>query len=92
MAPQMSDPNIQILLFFDFTFMMDRVLDLFVGYYKPSGQEEHRLAHVMYANLSSKFFLEIIVIFVPIILYNVDNDSLTYLLIKMPRYTRLFEI
>ena len=72
--------------------MIDRIMDLFVGYYKPNGEEEHRLSHVIYANLSSKFFLEIFVIVAPIILYNINDNSLIYLLIKMPRYIRLFEI
>lgn len=88
----MSQTNLKILLFFDLTFMVDRILDLFVGYYKPNGEEEHRLEHVIYANMSSKFLIEILVIIIPIILFNIDNNSLIYLLIKMPRYTRLFEM
>ena len=77
---------------FDVTFMIDRIMDLLVGYYRPNGAEEHRLSHVIYSNLSSKFFIEIIVIVCPIIMYKYNSNSLLYLMFKAPRYIRLFEI
>ena len=46
--PRLKTAYLKILVSFDVTFMMDRVLDLFVGYYKADGTEEHRLSHVIW--------------------------------------------
>ena len=87
------DPmHLQILIIFDVAFMLDRVLDLFVGYYNPNGLQEHRLSHVIYQNLSAKFFVEILIIACPIILNYFNENSLYYLGFKILRYSRLFEI
>ena len=67
--PIMTKDNLTLLLIFDITFMADRILDLFVGYYTPNGLMEHRLTHVLYQNLTTKFFLEIIMIAGPLIIY-----------------------
>jgi len=72
--------------------MVDRFADLFVGYYNPNGLQEHRLSHVIYQNISIKFFLEILMIVCPLILYEFNDNSLYYLLFKLPRYSRIFEI
>jgi hypothetical protein len=69
MSSKLSKTHITLLTCFDFTFMIDRILDLLVGFYKPNGDEEHRLAYVILNNISSKFFIEIFVIAVPIIVY-----------------------
>ena len=83
----------QVLLVFDFIFMIDRVIDLFVGYYTPNGFLEHRIGATILQNLSTKFFLEIIMSFGPLFIFDLDNmNSLYYALFKIPRYSRLFEI
>ena len=88
----LSKSDMKFMLVFDMTFMVDRVMDLFVGYYKPDGTEEGRLAHVMWANFTSKFFLELFIITFPFILHEYfTQNSLIYLLFKIPRYSRLFE-
>ena len=79
-------------MIFDTIFMLDRVFDLFVGYYNPNGFLEHRLSHVLYQNISSKFFLEIIISTVPLIVYAFDQNSLYYAFFKILRYARLFEM
>jgi hypothetical protein len=46
--------------------MLDRFLDLFVGYYNPNGKLEHKLYAVVMTNMSFKFWLEIFIGFGPI--------------------------
>ena len=80
------------LLVFDICFMFDRFLDLFVGYYNPNGFLEHRLSHVLYQNISSKFFLEIFMSFAPLLVYKYYRHSVIYVCFKVLRYGRLFEM
>ena len=82
---EIDKTRVQILLIFDSAFMVDRILDLFVGYYNPNGLYEHRLQHVIYQNLSSKFYMEILIIVCPVLLYQSEQNSLYYLLFKLPR-------
>ena len=72
--------------------MFDRLLDLFVGYYNPNGFLEHRLSHVLYQNISPKFFLEIFMSLAPLFVYDVDPGAVVYVCCKLPRYSRLFEM
>jgi len=53
---------------FDLMFVIDRFLDLFVGYYQPNGLLEHRLYAVILANISVKLFIELFITFAPIAL------------------------
>ena len=92
MSSELSEDKLTLLTCFDFTFMIDRILDLLVGFYKPNGEEEYRLAYVILNNISSKFFIEIFVIAVPIIIYQSNKNSLLYMLFKISRYSRLFEL
>ena len=62
------DSHYMILLSFDAIFMTDRLADLFVGFYLPSGLQEHRLVHVMFENISTKLFIELFIIGTPLIL------------------------
>lgn len=62
---RLSPEAIGYLLVFDIIFLLDRVADLFVGHQKADGTEETRLYNVIYSNLSSKIFIEIIVGFGP---------------------------
>ena len=80
------------LLFFDIIFMFDRLLDLFVGYYNPNGFLEHRLSHVLYQNISSKFFLEIFMSLAPLFVYEYHQTAIVYVCFKVLRYPRLFEM
>ena len=63
-----GDATLGYLLIFDIVFLLDRVADLFVGHQKADGTEETRLYNVIYSNLSSKIFIEIIVGFGPYML------------------------
>ena len=84
-----------ILLIFDVVFMLDRVLDLFVGFKKQDGSEETEIGTVVYLNLSPKFFTEVVIGFGPQIFLMSEGgtiNSLFYGLFKLPRYTRLFEM
>jgi hypothetical protein len=74
--------------------MLDRFLEIFVGFYKPNGQVEHRLLYVVVQNINFKFFLEIAISVLPWFLHY-DDYGITahlYALIKLPRYGRLFEL
>ena len=37
MSDKLTLVNLNLLLVFDMTFMLDRIMDLFVGYYNPNG-------------------------------------------------------
>jgi hypothetical protein len=83
----------KVLLIFDILFMIDRVLDLFVGYYTPNGFLEHKISTTILQNISTKFFLEIVISFGPLIFFQTDNlNTIYYAIFKIPRYSRLFEI
>jgi len=56
------------LLFFDFCFMLDRMLDLFIGYTNKDGSEETSIQNVIFKNFGSSFWMEIIYVFGPYIL------------------------
>ena len=68
MHVNLMDDHLMILLAFDAIFMTDRFADLFVGFYLPNGLQEHRLTHVFYENISTKFFIEAFIIGTPLIL------------------------
>ena len=88
-----SISNIKLLLVFDVLFVIDRIMDLFVGFIQPNGQAEYRLYAVLLNNISFKFFLEIFITVAPIVLQNVyHRKSVIYALFKVVRYVRLFEI
>lgn len=44
----MKKSNLSILLMFDILFMIDRIGDLFLGYFRPDGQMETSLSNVLY--------------------------------------------
>lgn len=60
--------NIRILFVFDFVFVFDRSLDLFVGWYVDTNQLESNLFTVIAKNLSIIFFVEVLVAMSPQIL------------------------
>ena len=74
-------------------FIIDRILDLFVGHYKPNGLLEHRLYAVIMQNVSAKLFLEIFIGLGPFFFeQQLDGKSANYAMFKIIRYLRLFEI
>ena len=92
-SKHVSVSNIKLLLVFDVLFVIDRIMDLFVGFIQPNGQPEYRLYAVVLNNISVKFFLEIFITVAPIALQNVyHRKSVIYALFKVVRYVRLFEI
>ena len=50
--PILDTKSLHVLLIFDIVFLMDRILDLFVGYLKPDGTEETILWCVILKNLN----------------------------------------
>ena len=66
---------------------------MFVTYYTPTGQLEHKLHAVILNNLSLNFFLEIAITVIPLYFhYRSPMTSFTFGLIKLVRYGRLFEM
>jgi hypothetical protein len=81
------------LAVFDVFFLIDRFLDLFVSYYDKHGEIEKKLYSVLANNISSKFLLEILMTLIPAILHADENIlSSIYVLCKLPRYSRMFEM
>jgi len=84
--------DIQMLLFFDCLFICDRMADLFVSYINEHGVPEPHLRCVIQNNLSSVFYIELAVTFCPFMLELERLSSIIYFVIKLPRYTRIFEM
>jgi hypothetical protein len=76
---------------FDIIFMIDRIMDLFVGYYTSKGPEKKLMA-VLLNNISAKFFTEMVISFGPLFFDVANMNTLIYCLFKIPRYSRLFEV
>jgi len=73
--------------------MLDRFLDLFVGYFDSEGFLEPSVFKVVKQNLSFKIFLEAFISFGPLALpMRWQEDPVIYLGCKMLRYGRLFEM
>ena len=79
----LQETNFKVLLVFDIIFSIDRVFDLLVGYCNPNGVLEHRLLHVLWKNISFKFFLEQFVSYFPMVIYSINKNSLYYTLLKL---------
>ena len=87
----------QVILFvFDVVFVIDRTVDLFIGFNRPDGQPETKIINIIKENLTINFFLEIIMSFGPLMILNYDADglfnSLEYLYFKIFRLKTLYEI
>ena len=87
-----KDEDVQTLLFFDILFIFDRMADLFVSYINENGIPEPILTRVIQNNLSSVFYIELWVTFFPFMLDLKTINSIIYFIIKLPRYTRIFEM
>jgi hypothetical protein len=80
------------LFVFDIVFIMDRCMDLFVGYYQEDGQLETSLARVIKTNMSMKVYFEMFMTFGPFVIATSNIDAILFVLFKMPRWLRLFEL
>jgi hypothetical protein len=56
------------LLTYDIVFMLDRLLDLFIGFMNKEGQMEISLRNVIFKNFSSMFYLKLFYSISPIFL------------------------
>ena len=91
----LDDAKFRKLFIFDVIFMLDRLIDIFVSFYKPNGEMEHRLFYVVFHNIGIKFFLEIAISMVPwFIHYSMGHSMKAHLfaVAKIARYGRLFEL
>ena len=68
--------DINILFIFDFVFVFDRSLDLFVGWFVDTNQLEQNLFNVIAKNLSFIFFIEVAVAMSPQILMRIAPYSM----------------
>lgn len=81
------------LLLYDIVFLIDRVLDLFVGFINKEGHYEPSLRNVVFKNFSSIVYLELFFVASPfLILEEKSIASMPYFLIKLPRFNRLFDM
>ena len=81
------------LLFFDFCFMFDRIMDLFIGFMKKDGTQEKSLKNVIFKNFSISFWLEIFYVAGPFFLLDLNQiKAMSIFLLKLPRLNRLLEI
>lgn len=81
-----------MLLIFDIVFLMDRILDLLVGYQKADQTDETILWLVILKNLNWNIFAECLYVFGPFFFNLTTLNSIFYFLFKLPRYTRFFEM
>ena len=84
------DDDRRQLFLFDIVFIADRFIDLFVGFFKPNGDQENKLYVVILNNISSKLFIEIAISCIPLLLNDIPGYQ--YALIKIFRYGRMYEI
>lgn len=84
--------DVSFLIFFDFIFIFDRILNLFVGYINKDGKAEPRICMVLYHNLSSSLIIEILVTVIPIYIGMYEINSLYFFIFKIFRYVRMMEM
>jgi hypothetical protein len=84
--------DVSFLIFFDVIFIVDRILNLFVGYINKDGKAEPRIWMVVYHNLSSALIIEILVTVIPIYIGMRQINSLYFFIFKIFRYVRMMEM
>lgn len=72
--------------------MIEKVVDLFVGFYRDDGTVEKKIGKVIQKNYSNKVIEEFFYSFGPFLLDLDDTSSLIYTAFKLPRYIRLFQL
>ena len=91
---KLSSKQINILFIFDIMFLIDRTIDMFIGY-EYDGRLEKKIGKVLARNFEQKkdkLFQELFISIGPI-LFNVKQyNSLVYAFFKLPRYFRMFEM
>ena len=88
------------LTIFDWCFVLDRTVDLFVGYYNENGSLETSVFKVIHNNIAYTFFLELLISFGPCTafdwFYESDDESKLpaelFFIFKVFRYVRMFEL
>jgi hypothetical protein len=73
-------------------FMLDRFLDLFVGFTTKDGDYEPKIIVVLVHNFSWDFTMELFYSFGPFMFNLNELNSIYYFLFKFPRYNKLFEM
>ena len=84
----LNSHKLSILLMFDACFMLDKIIELFIGVLNSDGKAETKLRNVIMKNFSFGFWLEVIYIVGPLFF---DTNALELFLFKIPRFNRLFE-
>jgi len=96
LGPYMDNNEVDLLMLFDWIFVIDRVMDLLVGYINDLNKLEPSITKVVFNNLSFAFFIELFITFVPMVfhafIFGDKWNSFVFFLIKSPRFLRLFEM
>jgi hypothetical protein len=87
-----SNDDIDLLMTFDYIFVIDRVMDLLVGYINEMNKLEPSITKVIFKNLSLAFFIELFITFIPVFFVGSEMNSLIFFIVKSPRFLRLFEM
>ena len=72
--------------------MLDRFIDLFVGFTNKEGEFEPKIIVVLVHNFSWDFTMELFYSFGPFMFNLNELNSIYYFLFKFPRYNKLFEM
>ena len=78
--------------FFDIIFIVDGILNLFIGFYDKDGVYEPKLVVVIIKNYSNGLLFELIYYLLPIYIGIEDIDTLLFFCLKIPRYARLMDM
>ena len=89
---KLNNQNLKYLLLFDIIFVINRFLDLFIGFIDKHGKYEKNVLNVIYKNFGSGFYMELIYAFGPLCAELEELDSSIYFIFKIPRFKMLFEI
>ena len=89
---QLNKQNLKNLLLFDIIFVINRSLDLLIGFVDKHGKYEKNVLNVIYKNFSSDFYLELIYAFGPLCFNLEEMDATIYFIFKFPRFNMLFGI
>ncbi len=93
MYKTMREEQVVMLDRFDVVFVLDRWIDLFVGFYNPNGYLKPKIVSVVQQNFSFKMVLELFIGFGQhLVPWSLGLNPVFYTSIKILRYGRLFEM